>query len=66
MFLGFLLMLLGAAIVIVPFWKILQRLGYSPYLSLLTVLPFVNVGLLYFIAFTDWPMERDAAPPEET
>lgn len=65
MFLGFLFMLAGAVVVIVPVWKILQRLGYSPYLSLLVVLPFLNIGLLYYIAFTDWPVERDAAPPEE-
>jgi hypothetical protein len=65
MFLGILFMLVGAAVVIVPIWKILQRLGYSPYLSLLVVLPFLNIGLLYFIAFTDWPVEPGAGPPEK-
>jgi len=65
MILGFLFMLAGAAVVILPFWKILQRLGYSPYLSLLLVLPFLNIGLLYYVAFTDWPVERGAAPLKE-
>jgi hypothetical protein len=58
MFFSFLMMLIGAAIVVVPFWKIMQRLGYSPYMSLLMVLPFLNIGLLYYMAFTDWPVER--------
>jgi hypothetical protein len=58
MLIGFLFALIGAAVLVVPFWKIMQRLGYSPYMSLLMVLPFLNIGLLYYMAFTDWPVER--------
>lgn len=65
---GFLFILVCAAVLIVPFWKIMERLGYSPYLSLLMVLPFLNLGLLYYMAFTDWPVERDSGvqPPAGT
>jgi hypothetical protein len=55
---SFFMLLVGAAILVVPFWKLFQRLGYNPYLSLLMLAPFLNVGLLYFIAFTDFPVER--------
>ena len=63
---GLVFLLVSAAILIVPFWKIMERLGYSPYLSLLMVLPFLNIGLLYYIAFTDWPVERDFGPGAAT
>jgi hypothetical protein len=53
----FVIALLGAVAWVVPFWRLFQRLGYSPFLSLLMLVPFVNLGLLYYIAFLDWPIE---------
>ncbi len=52
---GPLMMLVMAAVIIVPFWFIFSKAGYSKWLSLLMVVPFVNVILLYFIAFSKWP-----------
>jgi hypothetical protein len=50
------LMMLGiAAIIILPFWLIFSKAGYSKWLSLLMVVPLVNVILLYFLAFSRWP-----------
>ena len=48
-------MLLFAAVVIVPFWFIFSKAGFSKWLSLLMVIPIVNVILLYFLAFAKWP-----------
>ncbi|MFI5399963.1 MAG: hypothetical protein ACHQZQ_02785 [SAR324 cluster bacterium] len=45
-------------VAILPFWYILGRMGYSPYTCLLLLLPFLNIGFLYYVAFTDWPIER--------
>jgi hypothetical protein len=59
------LMLLVVVVAIVPFWRIAQRLGYSPYWSLALLLPFVNLGLLYYVAFMDWPIERGTQRLEE-
>jgi hypothetical protein len=50
-----------ALIAVVPFWRLCQRVGYSPWLSLLMLLPIANVVLLYFIAFAEWPSQRGGA-----
>jgi ABC-type transport system involved in cytochrome c biogenesis permease subunit len=46
--------LIGAAIVIVPSWFIWKKAGFSPWFSLLTVLPLVNLIMLYVLAFSEW------------
>ncbi|HEX7927722.1 MAG TPA: hypothetical protein VF678_09030 [bacterium] len=57
--------LLLAIAVVIPFWRLFQRLGYSPYLSLLMLVPFVNLGLMYYVAFLDWPGEQGAEEIED-
>jgi hypothetical protein len=59
------ILLLSLVVVIVPFWRLIGRLGYSPFLSLLLLLPFVNLGLLYYIAFSDWPIQVDSPRLED-
>ncbi|MDZ7753185.1 MAG: hypothetical protein U5S82_16375 [Gammaproteobacteria bacterium] len=54
--LGPLMMLVMAAVIIVPFWFIFSKAGYSKWLSLLMIVPLVNVILLYFFAFSKWPI----------
>jgi len=54
---GLLTMLLIAALVIVPFWFIFSKAGYSKWLSLLMVVPVVNLIALYFLAFSPWPSQ---------
>ncbi len=44
-----------AAIVVFPFWKINAKAGYPGWLSLLMVIPLVNLAYLYFLAFSSWP-----------
>ena len=44
-----------AALIIVPFWFIFRKAGYSQWLGLLMVVPIVNLVMLYFLAFSDWP-----------
>ncbi|TGN40430.1 hypothetical protein [Marinobacter confluentis] len=51
-------MLLMAVAVVVPVWRICQRAGYPGLLGLLILIPMVNLGLLYFLAFADWPASR--------
>jgi len=53
-------------IVIVPFWFILKKAGFSPWLSLLYIVPFGNLFLYYFLAFAEWkvvPAPQAAWPP---
>jgi hypothetical protein len=45
---------LGLA-VLIPYWQIFKKAGFSPWLSLLIVIPFVNLCALYYLAFARWP-----------
>jgi len=49
---------LGLAVVVIPHWRMFQRAGYSGALSLLMLLPVVNVIVLLWFAFSDWPVLR--------
>ncbi|MFU8817286.1 MAG: hypothetical protein ACNA7W_18205 [Pseudomonadales bacterium] len=51
-------MLVMAAVVVVPFWRICGKAGYSGWLSLLILIPIANLALLYFLAFSSWPGQR--------
>ena len=52
-----------AAIAIIPFWRMCTRVGLSPWLSLLLIVPIANVIFVYYLAFTDWPALRGGAGP---
>ena len=47
-------------LVITPFWQIFKKAGHSPWLSLLLLIPLVNLGMLYFLAFASWPALKKA------
>lgn len=49
------IMLIWALVAVIPFWKITSKAGYSGWLSLLIIVPIVNLIYLYFIAFSKWP-----------
>jgi hypothetical protein len=42
------------AVVILPFWFILKKAGFSPWLSLINIVPFGTLVLLYILAFAEW------------
>lgn len=48
------LFLIGVAIVMVPTWFICKKAGFSPWLSLLVIVPFGGLILLYVLAFAEW------------
>ncbi len=39
-------------------WRLCSRLGYSSWFSLAMLVPLANVLLLYFLAFSEWPLGR--------
>ncbi|HZX23339.1 MAG TPA: hypothetical protein VFF18_07380 [Woeseiaceae bacterium] len=59
---GYLMMLVWAAIVVIPFWRICQKAGYPGALGLLMVVPLVNIVFLYYLAFATWPAHKGEAP----
>jgi hypothetical protein len=52
---GPLMMLAFAALVVVPFWFIFAKAGFTGWLSLLMIVPIANVIMLYVLAFSAWP-----------
>lgn len=45
-------------IVVWPAARISRRLGFSPLLGALAVVPIANLVLLWFVAFADWPLSE--------
>jgi len=53
-------------IIIIPFWFICKKAGFSPWLSLLNIIPFGNLILIYVLAFAQWkvvPVPQMMYPP---
>ena len=50
------LAIVGMGLMLVwPASRICSRLGFSPWLGVLVVVPLANVLLLWFVAFAPWP-----------
>ena len=59
------IILIGYIIFIVPFWFICKKAGFSPWLSLINVIPLGNIILIYVLAFAEWkvgPMVAQRMP----
>ncbi len=60
--LGFGELLVVLCVVVVPLvgaWKIVSKAGYSGALSLLWLVPLVNLAAILVFAFSDWPVLRE-------
>ena len=44
-----------AALVVWPYSRIFRKAGFSPWLGLLMLVPIVNIVMIFFLAFADWP-----------
>jgi peptidoglycan/LPS O-acetylase OafA/YrhL len=58
--------LVGIAVIILPFWFICKKAGFSPWLSLLNVVPLGGLILMYVLAFAEWkvvPVPQAVYPP---
>jgi hypothetical protein len=53
--LHFLLVTVIGFLTIFPFWHIFKKAGFSPWLSLLVIVPFVGWLPLWYLAFAKWP-----------
>ncbi len=55
------------AVIIIPTWFICKKAGFSPWLSLLNIIPLGGLVLLYVLAFAEWkvvPLQQVVlAPP---
>lgn len=48
------LIIVSLVIVLVPFWFICKKAGFSPWLTLLNVVPMGSIVLWYVLAFAEW------------
>ncbi|MBC9786219.1 hypothetical protein H1S01_17285 [Heliobacterium chlorum] len=40
---------------VIAFWKIFSKAGFSPWMSLLMLVPVINFIAFLYLAFADWP-----------
>jgi hypothetical protein len=50
--------IISAIIFIIPVWQICKRAGHNPWLSLLALVPLVNLFFGYWLAFGTWPAQK--------
>jgi len=52
---------LAVAIFVLYLWsRIFSKAGFSPWLCLLLIIPLVNIIMLIWFAFAEWPVSRGA------
>ncbi len=56
---GFIVMCLIVGIIaVVAFWRIFAKAGFPGWYGVGVVIPMVNILLVLFLAFAEWPLER--------
>jgi CDP-diglyceride synthetase len=48
-----------AAIAMVPWFFIYKKAGFHPAMGCLMFIPVVNLIMMFILAFTEWPIERE-------
>lgn len=46
-------------LVILPYWKIFSKAGFSGWLSLTQLVPILNIIVVFYLAFAEWPVQRE-------
>ncbi len=59
---GLMVILVILPIFVIPYWKIFSKAGFAGALSLLMIIPLVNLIVLYVIAFSEWKIKPGNAP----
>jgi hypothetical protein len=57
-------LLIVGVIVIWPFWRIFTKAGFSGALAILMIIPILNVVMIFYLAFSEWPAMRGGGPPQ--
>ena len=53
------LILIMGSVIVIPFWRIFSKAGFSGALSLLMFIPLVNLVMILVLAFAEWPALRE-------
>ena len=57
-----LMVLLVGLVLILPCWRIFTKAGFPGPLALTLLVPVLNIVVLFYVAFTDWPTQRQPPP----
>jgi hypothetical protein len=49
------ILLLMAVVVVWPFWRIFSKAGFTGWLAIGMLFPLVNLILVFYLAFAEWP-----------
>lgn len=55
-----------AVLVLYPTGRILQRMGFSPFWSVIALIPLANLIGLWVVAMVPWPQGREIDGPDGT
>ena len=50
---------LMAIVMMVVHWKLIEKTGNHGAISLLLLVPLVNIGVYFWLAFSEWPIESE-------
>ena len=56
-------------VVVVPIWAsctIVRKAGFSPWWGLLSIVPLVNIAMLFVFAYSKWPTDSQVAASSKT
>ena len=56
------MMTIPALILIIPLFQLWKRTGHSGWISLLMLIPVVNLIMVYVLAFKAWPVDTAKGP----
>ncbi len=51
--------LIVGILAVVAFWRICAKAGFPGWYGVAVVIPMVNVLFVLFLAFAEWPLERE-------
>ncbi|QDT95574.1 hypothetical protein [Gimesia aquarii] len=51
---------------VIPFWMICSKAGFPGWISLAVLTPVLNIVLLFFLAFAEWPALRHLPQQERS
>ena len=54
-----LVILVVCSICLLPFYKIFSKAGYPGLLCLTMIVPLLNIVMLLFLAFSEWPVLKE-------
>jgi hypothetical protein len=59
---GLVAIFVALPIFVIPYWRIFSKAGFAGALSLLMIVPLVNLIVLYVVAFSEWKIKPGKAP----